>query len=735
MQGKVPASNLVEILSPHSQNKSLGLVGKYLYVCYKVLREKIASIHFDFIMQDGNPLRLTLTTLTANPKDKTDSNPLLPLEASGKWTIYVIDLDYTFKELKAYPKTNLFRKYKHELATITLCSDSFVRGIYTSDNLYHIEVGQSLNQVMPKEINFRKPKSGTWEENYLIRYFPVSKAKESLKYVAHFQSEAEHTRRTFVDQKVTKLSAFKENHLQESPQHPETYTELERAAIFKENQEQENPQLGGPQSSLIRPNPILKLERVVGFTGRTCPDIRFSKIEPDRLYYATGNTIVTTKLDSFNQQEFLQGHKAAVTCMELSYDGKILASCEEGENPMLRIWRTDNHQCVGKFNVGVAEARCISFSCQSYTMCVIGTDKLFRDEILIIDAHTKEDGRSVGAKIIARQISEFNILTIKFSPIDADRLVSCGKENIRFWRIKNQHLPGGAVVLNHHARDTIFTVFDFDFGKADQPRLAARDDVVKRVLVGSKHGFLYQVNYDTRQLESVVKIHDLSICSISVSAGFCVTGSQDQYIRVWPLDFSEFFLEAQHESIIIALDVSLDGLKVACGTSANSLSILDLTTQNYKTLLRSHSDTITSLRSQEENHILVSLSKDSSIRIWDDYNLDQIYEFNYTKEDECNCIDVHPTRNIFVGGFSSGVVRVFSIERVEVLSEHKYHNQAIEDIKFSASGRYIGLGDTKGFYTILDSDNKMEFVKTFESKPNSYLRRAQQQQNLLRFYS
>jgi WD40 repeat protein len=569
---------------------------------------------------------------------------------------------------------------------------------------------------MPKEINFRKPKTGTWDENYTIRYFPVSNAKESTKFIAYFQSEAEHTRKTFVDQKESKLSPFSENILRESPGQADNFTDLEKAVIFRENLEQDNVQNTAAQSSVLRPSPILKLEKIVGFTGRTCPDIRFSKLEPDRLYYATGNNIITTRLDSLNQQDFLMGHKAAVTCLELSADGKILASCQEGDTPMLRIWRTDTHTCVGKFNVGVAEARCITFACQGYTMCVIGTDKHCRDEILIIEAQTKEDGRSMGAKIVARQISEFNILTIKFSPIDPDRLVSCGKENIRFWRIKNQHLPGGAVVLNHHARDTIFTVFDFDFGKVDQPRLAARDDVVKRVLVGSKHGFLYQVNYDTRQLESVVKIHDLSICSISVSAGFCVTGSQDQYIRVWPLDFSEFFLEAQHESIIIALDVSLDGLKVACGTSANSLSILDLTTQNYKTLLRSHSDTITSLKYQEENHILISLSKDNSIRIWDDYNLDQIYEFNFTKEDECICIDVHPTRNIFVGGFNSGVIRVFSIERVEVLSEHKYHNQSIEDISFSAGGRYVGLGDSKGFYSILDCDNKMEFMKTFESR-------------------
>jgi hypothetical protein len=35
-----------------------------------------------------------------------------------------------------------------------------------------------------------------------------------------------------------------------------------------------------------------------------------------------------------------------------------------------------------------------------------------------------------------------------------------------------------------------------------------------------------------------------------------VTGSEDQFLRVWPLDFSEFFLEAKHEGVVLSLDIS-----------------------------------------------------------------------------------------------------------------------------------------------------------------------------------
>ena len=64
--------------------------------------------------------------------------------------------------------------------------------------------------------------------------------------------------------------------------------------------------------------------------------------------------------------------------------------------------------------------------------------------------------------LLAKQTSEFNILYAKFSPYESDKIVCCGRENIRFLRIKKGFLPGCAVVLNHYARNTIFTVLDFE---------------------------------------------------------------------------------------------------------------------------------------------------------------------------------------------------------------------------------------------------------------------------------
>lgn len=77
-------------------------------------------------------------------------------------------------------------------------------------------------------------------------------------------------------------------------------------------------------------------------------------------------------------------------------------------------------------------------------------------------------------------------------------------------------------------------------------------------------------------MENIFKVHNGPVKNLCVSKGFCVTGGEDKYVRVWPLDFSEFHLEAKHEGSIIATDIGFDGIKIAFGSDKGYLGILDL---------------------------------------------------------------------------------------------------------------------------------------------------------------
>ena len=53
-----------------------------------------------------------------------------------------------------------------------------------------------------------------------------------------------------------------------------------------------------------------------------------------------------------------------------------------------------------------------------------------------------------------------------------------------------------------------------------------------------------QVNYGKRELECVYQLHYGAINALAINDGFAVTASDDRFLRVWPTDFSDFFLEA-----------------------------------------------------------------------------------------------------------------------------------------------------------------------------------------------
>ena len=140
--------------------------------------------------------------------------------------------------------------------------------------------------------------------------------------------------------------------------------------------------------------------------------------------------------------------------------------------------------------------------------------------------------------------------------------------------------------LNQLARDTVFTCLDFELSGTKESISATKAGKVqssgnRRVYVASEGGMVYQLNYDDETLEATYCTNDSAIYSIAINQAFCVTGSKDKYLRIWTLDFNEFLMEAKHEGTVCSVDISQDGLRVACGTENGSLGILNKSNQRY----------------------------------------------------------------------------------------------------------------------------------------------------------
>ena len=116
-------------------------------------------------------------------------------------------------------------------------------------------------------------------------------------------------------------------------------------------------------------------------------------------------------------------------------------------------------------------------------------------------------------ELYARQLSDFDTSHVRFNDVITESLISCGKENIRFYKIKNNHLPASNVTLNNTGRGKTF-----NFTLVDSHQNEKQHKVPKYVYATTTCGLLYFVSYSSRQVEKVIQIHEDKITAIKLSA-------------------------------------------------------------------------------------------------------------------------------------------------------------------------------------------------------------------------
>ena len=469
---------------------------------------------------------------------------------------------------------------------------------------------------------------------------------------------------------------------------------------------------------VLYPDPIMQLAGVMGLSGERTSSVLFSP-DGSELVYPCASMVVAMSFarpdgtTTPRRQRHFLGHTAPITCLAVSRSGERLASAQECPSA-IRVWDFARARCLAVLGGFQRDVTALSFSDDGRMLLGMGVDDRARTVMIVWDVSDVGRGRH---EVVARQVSDFPITSIRFSPYDLTRLVSCGRENVRFWRVTKAHLRGCPVILRQFARSCTYTDLAFESGYGAR---AIEHEAQRRVFVSSDAGTVLQVNYETRELECVFRLHDNAIHSLAVNEGFCVTASADHFLRVWPLDFSDFFLEAQHKGPVTSASVSPDGLNIAVGTAGGTIGVLDISSHAYHTLLRAHTATVNDIAVRSppgeamaassvtlgavgtDGRLLVpsaaeaeaaavslgggggaaggaggggaggagassgflpeiaTVSSDGTIRVWSLLTWDPLYEFESPGQVPL-CVAYHPTKHVIAVGFESGHLRVFDI--------------------------------------------------------------------------
>jgi len=605
------------------------------------------------------------------------------LVRTAKWTVLALDLP-------ALLKLHMNKVYSC-LKGVNACSSMFIRNVYTSDNFYAYD-------TMPKDMAFPVYEGQSWEDMYDWQSAPHNAGQVVLQASKNVNAAPK-----AVSEKAKPKPVLKSK---STPTLPGSKALIDGASVGTREVAVAPANTAIP----LQPDPIMEMNHMIGVSGEIQGGVLWSA-DSSSIVFASSSTLVVMGVET-HQQRFLLGHTAPISHLTLCGDKNFMASTQEGKNPVVRVWAMPSGRCVAVLQGHGRDMEAITMSHDGSMIAGVGKDNHGRTLIVVWDVkalHTKSGSADVGAHpdvILARSTTEASVKHIVFSPIEQGRLVSCGNNDIRFWRIKNKKLSSISVKLPTDQPAETFT------GLAFEAAYTTPDLATRRFYAATESGQVYQLQYHNRELTCIYKLHNGPITSLCVNDVVCVTGSGDKFLRVWPLDFKEFYLEAEHECEVTSVDISPDGYRVAMGSVRGSLGVLDMSTHKYSTVMRSHRDIISDVDLDRNKTEFATVGGDGTIRVWDIDSHDQLYEFDASGE-QTLCVAYHPSPDmpIIACGFENGYVRVFDVPNTRALHEYRPHQGAVLNMVYSPDGKRLFTVGSDGHIFVYDAARGYRPVK------------------------
>jgi len=634
------------------EKKILGLTGMFLYVQLKMPREEgiFFSIHVEVLGQDGAVNRLKLSNMFGSykRKGKVIQVPLRGLKAG--WTTVGLDIQQILRENSDKVHNVEFWCVK----SLQVFPQVSVRGVFASESAFYLS--NQNDEHLPTEMQLTRKglSAGIW-----LPREPKERFQEGVGAVPlHSIVAGTAGLGTGTTPRKTKQNLHPT--LTPSPGLQRTPSQQSFRSSSRSKQD---------YFSLL-PDPIMKLETYIGFSSGECDGKPIWSNDSARIIFVNGkNLIIGDTPDVKKNQMVLFGHTERIgDVAKAPGTSTILASCQNGCNPLIRFWDISHGTAIAIIaTCPGGDLHSLDFSRDASALCAIGRDEHKQMQICVWDVSgLGKRGDDHSPHLIARHSLEVDSQKLKFSPYDKNELISVGQGSIRFWKLREQNLTSRPVTLSKISRSTVFTDIAFDSSQADRgaPITNAFD---KRIYVGTNAGSVIIVDHIRKSVLHACRVHDGPISSMAVSEGFCVTASADCHVRVWPLDFGDFFLEAKHHSPISSVDVSSEGLKVLVATSDGALGVLSVASHHHDIKLKSrnHRINVICFRTWRSNE-MATASSDGAVRLWSVPSCEIAFEFLGDDGDEATALAFFGDQMLLCG-YSSGTLVVLHADSAEVL--------------------------------------------------------------------
>lgn len=143
---------------------------------------------------------------------------------------------------------------------------------------------------------------------------------------------------------------------------------------------------------MILQSAVVELEHFIGYGGKHLNTVRYHPTEAETLIYSAASAIIIENVNDPHKQEFLRGHDNDVSSIDLSLNGKLLASGQLG-SPFRKgavapvvVWDFDNRSRYIDFNGLAHSVLCVRFSPDGRFLVATGANQM----IFVWDVSTGE---------------------------------------------------------------------------------------------------------------------------------------------------------------------------------------------------------------------------------------------------------------------------------------------------------------------------------------------------------
>ncbi|CAF3644159.1 unnamed protein product [Adineta steineri] len=767
IRGLVPANNYIQFPA-QLPNQNLALIGRLFYILFRPIFDKFFSIHIDILTHEQHIVRISLSNLYRELKvtQTCIQFPYTSTNTTIHWTVLCLDLESILL-------THMTNQHYHMIKSFQLCGNMMIKNCFSSQYFY--EPGLSNHKAkqnglkcsnirsLPRELSYPVGKDESWHNKYDFIIIPNSSSladensnNVQLQTPRELIQSDEQTSRSLTDLTLVTQRTISprdsqvnnwrttNNPIDRFPSLPTMYEPSLPSASSRNNNDGihlfVNPQTVGDETNFELPlstdrsqqshlsDPILRLRTVIGLGNSTqnCTNLLWTQ-DGNYILYPSNAIVVQMHVET-QQQLFFIGHSDKVSAIAFNGNSSLLATIQAGPDGILRLWKFETRRCIcvvrvpGACNLHALDFGIRNLSDSSSSLIVVGHGEQPQQSRTIVCVYNTLNAHKGSIDLVCRTTTDASITHIRFVPYDSTRFVSIGLDNIRFWRIKNGNDLKSMSISVDDINQLEYT--DLQFEHISNNKL---NELI--VFISSKSGHIIELLYDERR---VTKIHRLlpkkhsngstekitmangpsiGICAFACTNTFCITGSNDGYVRVWSNDFTQVYIEAKHDQAICGLITSHDQTRVLILTVSGSLGILNLVNKEHLNLLRAHTQYVTDIDYDDTRKQMISVGQDGTIRIWCFRTGKQLSEFTAERETPM-IVTYAPNRQTFACGFNNGTIKIFEITTSIISVEITHHTTGITGLIYAHNGGRLISSDEEGNLCLLDANDNYKLQRT-----------------------